>query len=306
MGDQEVSRYEDFMGEIQQRVQQIGKDLHEINLELKNARSTNAQHAIQENMSRKTQKELERKELLRAKTTLRFMTLTAEEISAGAFLEGEQGQRSQPFNKILAELREQSRPEDQFIYDEVKKLIDQINNVSDEKQNMYCTDSANPKVMLEIGETPVASCQNYDGGSMNECLFDYSEADTKILVVRNERGNIVARSIFRLLAGSKNIPVLHVERIYSAITSNAIPRVVYTHALNKAREMGIPVVISGKAQTESGNMEEARAARGFSLAAVDYTIESTNARAPQVYVDSAGGRTDGEYELEGLLEIKQA
>lgn len=306
-GTTELELYGDLLQGVQDRIRQVGQELHGINQQLNIVRR-GGQSDLVEGLSRsKEEREQERKEILRARSLIRLMTLDPTEVSAGAFLEGkDKKQKGDSLFLFLDRLREQALPEDRFVYEEVRNLLNQVHNQEEGSQNIYCTDSSNPKVMLEIGQVPVVSCQSYDGGSYNECLLGYSEPNTKILIVRNEKGNVIARSIFRLLSTPEGKPALHVERIYKAVASEAIGRIVYTQAVKKAEEMGVPVAVSKISQTETGNMEEAAKARGFSLAPVKYSLKSLASRAPSVYVDSAGGSTHGEYELRDLLELRPA
>ena len=302
----EIASYDDLLQSMTERIRQAGQDLHGVNQQLNIARRGNPV-LLEEYTRLKEEKETERKDLIKARNIIRLMTLSPQEILQGTFLEGkDKKQRGESLFKLLEQLKMESVSDDQFIYDEVKRLFEQVQSSDSSAQNLYCTDSSNPKVMLEIGETPVNSCQHYDDGSYSGCLMGYSEPNTKILIVRNERGSIIARSIFRLLTDSNGLPALHVERIYSSFAGKSIPRVIYTRALKKAEEMGISVVVSKRAETEQGAIEEAQEASSFLLVTYPDKLVSKASRAPRVYVDSAGGSNTGSYELTDLLEIKRA
>jgi hypothetical protein len=251
--------------------------------------------------------EKRRSNLIRARKIIRLINIKPNEVAAGYFLEGKDSkQRGDSIDKVLNELKDESADENSFAYDEVKNMLDSFRSSSDEKQNLICTDSSDPKIWLEIGEKPVASCQSYDHGGFNECLVAYTDPNTKILVLRNEKGNVIARSIFRLLETTSGEPALHIERIYSASTSKGILRSMFSRSYQKAQEMGLPLLISEKSQDEEGTEKEAQLAEGYVLNNVNYSLNSKASRAPKVYVDSAGGVSyDGKYEMNDLVEVQK-
>lgn len=249
----------------------------------------------------------ERKELIRARKILRLITIKPNEVALGYFLEDKDGKhRGDSLNDVLSELEENAFEEDKFVYGAVRDMINLSKSTTSEKQNLTCTDSSDPKVWLEIGENPVASCQSYIDGGHNDCLVAYTDPNTKILVLHNERGHIIARSIFRLLITNNGNPALHVERIYSTSTSKSVAKIIYARAYQKAREMDLSLLISEQSQDEDGAEKEFQKSEEYQATKVDYSLISKSSRAPKVYVDSAGGvARGGAYEMTDLLEIKK-
>lgn len=276
-------------GYIYTQVMAIGKEIQRINSEKE------ADTDVKDALKRK------RKECLRIGDFLKFCNLSRKELLTGKFASGK------TLLEELNRLRGSASSANSFIYDYITSQITQLSETVATAQNLYCADSSDPKVTLEIGETPVPSCQHYENGEYNGCLLGYTEPNTKILIARNEKGNIIARSIFRLLTDSNGQPALHVERIYAAVASSAVPRIIYSHAIKKAEEMGMRVFVNKWSETEEGVKEEALLARGFKLTPVPkYTLSSFASRAPALWVDSvSGGLNNGVYTIDDLLEIKR-
>lgn len=309
--DHLMSNYpdQDLVVGLQQDLASLGQQLAITNRELASSKKqtgSDPKH-ISELEQAKVDLEKRRSNLIRARKIIRLINIKPNEVAAGYFLEGKDSkQRGDSIDKVLNELKDESADENSFAYDEVKNMLDSFRSSSDEKQNLICTDSSDPKIWLEIGEKPVASCQSYDHGGFNECLVAYTDPNTKILVLRNEKGSVIARSIFRLLETSSGEPALHIERIYSASTSKGILRSMFSRSYQKAQEMGLPLLISEKSQDEEGSEKEAQLAEGYMLNTVNYSLNSKASRAPKVYVDSAGGVSyDGQYEMKDLVEVQK-
>jgi len=237
-----------------------------------------------------------------------LISLRPQEVASGRLLEGEdlkkQGER---LEQVILKLQQVIPEEGQFVLSRIRGVLEDYHNQTDEKQNLLCTDSSDPKVTLEVGENPVGSCQSYATGSENKCLLGYTDPNSKVLVLRNERGKIVARSIFRLLSTPQGDPSLHVERIYSSIASSGVDRALYTHAMKKAKQMNVPLYISSQAQDENGISSEVLLPDGMQTEPVDYSLLSHTSRAPFVYVDSAGGRRSwGKYEVKNIVKVNES
>lgn len=296
---------------LQQDLGSLGQRLAVTNRELsglrKQADSAN-EGRIAELEQEKVRLEDGRRILIRARKIFRLAGLQPDEVASGYFLEGkDRKQRGDSIAKVLGELKESSAQENGFIYDGIKDMLDSLRTASDEKQNLVATDSSDPKVWIEIGEKPVTSCQSYDGGGFNECLLAYTDPDTKFLILRNQRGKIIARSVFRLLETGDGDPALHIERIYSSTTSKGVIRSMFARAYQKAEELGVPLYMSGESQDEGGVEKPAPVAEGYRATAVQESLFSRASRAPKAYVDSAGGvQTDGKFELKNLMEIRKS
>lgn len=295
--------------EIQNNLSSAGQELASVNKRMSELRKTaggTESEEFKELSNKRLNLEEIRRELLKNRAFMKLSTLKPEEIVSGYFLEGEDLKKKvAPIKKVLDELRPQIPEEGIFVLERIDQLIQSFYDQTQEKQNLTCTDSSSPKVLIEIGEKPVGSCQHYAHGSLNDCLLGYSDPNTKILILANERGNPVARSIFRLLTTSHGKPALHIERIYSSTASQGVLLSIYTHAYRKAKEMGIPLLVSQESQNEQGVETGIQVPAGFDSIPVEYVLVSGNSRAPKVYVDSAGGeRSRGNYKMDNLLEVK--
>lgn len=312
----DIGRLVEFEGESEELYKDMGEDLRTLGQEIaslqkkrgeitKNGQTNEV--VLQDVNAQIEELEEKRKSLTKDRYIIRLLTLRPQEVTVGRLLEGEDLQKEgKKLMQVFAELQSSIPQEGQFVLERIRGILENFHSQTDEKQNLLCTDSSDPKVTLEIGENPVASCQSYVLGSENACLLGYTDANSKILVLRNERGNIVARSIFRLLSTEDGNPGLLIERIYSSVAGQGVTRALYTHALRKAQEIGIPLFVSSLSQDEQGNEADIVTPEGFTLVTQDITLRSEASRAPFVYVDSAGGRRSwGQYVVENLLEIKE-
>ena len=100
-------------------------------------------------------------------------------------------------------------------------------------------DTIDPKVTLEIGETPQRTCQHYESGMFNEGLIGYYDPEVKIIIVRNENGGIIGRSIMRLMQDENGDAILFIETIYASVSRPTVRTMIEEHANKKAAEMGI-------------------------------------------------------------------
>lgn len=294
--------------DIQNNLSSIGQELASMNKRLSELRKIvdgTTTNEFQNLSNRKEEIEQVRRAVLKNRNFMKLANLKPQEVSSGYLLEGEDLKKKvAPIGKVIEELKSQIPEDGLFVLDRVEKLLQSFYGQTQEKQNLTRTDSSSPKVLIEIGEKPVGSCQHYAHGSHNDCLLGYSDPNTKILVLRNEKGNSVARSIFRLLTTSDGKPALHIERIYSSTASQGVLRSIYTHAYRKAKEIGIPLFVSQESQNEQGAETGVQVPSGFEAVPVEFSLVSEASRAPKVYVDSAGGeRSWGNYKMDNLLEI---
>ena len=127
-------------------------------------------------------------------------------------------------------------------------------------------------LMLLCGTQVQGSCQRIDGdASFNKCLLAYLlDGKNRLIAIKDKEGNIVARSILRLLWDTNgNSPVLMQERIYSNVLNANL-----TDALDKF----------AKAEAERLGIALYRQDGGGSA-----SLESFGSIAPWEYVDSAAG-----------------
>jgi len=304
---------EETLNDLAKELADLGQESALVNRELgllkKTDLASNPEDAKRAEMLAKRKEELEaqKKTLTTGRSLLRVLNLLPQEISAGYLLEG--ADRKKKGDRILSlidGLRRNIPEEGHFVLDNILKILDQFRNQNQAKQNLRCIDSSRPKHLFEVGAKPISSCQHYGHGSHNDCLLGYSGPDTKILILENEQGNIVARSIFRMLSRGNGGPGEHAERIYASSASPGIARSIYTHASRKGEKNEIPVYTSRFNQDEEGVETGVVIPPGFDFVRTAEKLHSQNSRAPKVYVDSAGGvRSFGKYTMEDLLEIKR-
>jgi hypothetical protein len=104
---------------------------------------------------------------------------------------------------------------------------------------MTAEDTIDPKVTLEIGATPQRTCQHYESGAYNQGLIGYFGPEVKIGIVRNERGNIIALSVVRLMEDEQGNAVLYAEPVYQSIVSPQVRTLLSEHFAKKAAKMGV-------------------------------------------------------------------
>ncbi|RJQ27242.1 hypothetical protein C4577_01680 [Candidatus Parcubacteria bacterium] len=293
---------------VQVSLAKSGQALAQINRQLLDLRKGGKSDSDEFNsvLLRRGEIEQERNAKLKLRNILKIILLRPEELVSGYFRD-----KSDLTKKVgliadtLEQLKDQSPPEAAFVFETINQLVDNFYAVTQEKQNLTTIDSSNPKVMMEIGENPVSSCQHYAHGSHNDCLIGYSDPNTKILIIRNDKGSVIARSIFRLLTDSEGNPSLHLERIYTAVSSPAIPRSLYTHAYKKAAEMGVRLYVTMSEQSEDQGKTRTYLPEGFNLDKSGLELNSFASRTPKVYVDSAQGiRSFGQYTIKNLAEVR--
>ena len=149
---------------------------------------------------------------------------------------------------------------------------------------------------LKIGADPVTTCQHYQSaGSYNYGLLSYViDPNIRILQMRNEEGQLVARSVLRLLGNENGEPQLFLESVYSVNTHPKIKEAMHAFARQKAQAMGVEIYTKheGLGLESSGGPST--------------TLISRGSRAPYVYVDAIGGKArNGIYEIPNTVSLGQ-
>jgi hypothetical protein len=278
------------LNEVKQELKLLGPRLAEIG---KQVSLLSKDPETPEEMKRSVQAEKAKLEQLRNILTrnrdiIRLVSITPEEVMSGYFIEA--GKRVQSIDTFLRGMRDRVPSEGQFVIDQIITQLGSLRTQGVEKENIQCEDTSDPKITLEVGAVPVESCQHYESGSYNECLLGYTEPNTKVLVVRNGKGNIIARSILRLLSAEGGAPALHVEQIYTSSAGVGVKRSIFEHAFRKAVSLDVPLV---------ANAEDVPTDFNFKIGE-EIELTSKGSRAPKVYVDSAGGsKSWGNYRIRG-------
>lgn len=151
------------------------------------------------------------------------------------------------------------------------------------------TDDAND-LLLSGTETP--TCQNVEGGTQNKCLLALLlDGKNRLIAIKNEKGEIVARAILRLLwDDSNNAPALFFEKIYPQDLPQPLRKTLLGMAKLSAKRLGLPLYsLEGKSSYISVN------------------LRSLGSIAPFEYVDVKGGlRPNSGVRVQGKFKIKRA
>jgi len=215
---------------------------------------------------------------------IRIANITAEEVVAGALLTDpdENGNRKiqQKLVDALEQLTEKLPSDLTFIPQGVMDLLNDHASEGEGIQLFTVEDTIDPKVTIEIGETPSRSCQHYETGGYKGGLIGYFDPEVKIFIVRNEKGGIIARSIVRLMEDESGDPIMYAEPVYSSVASPQVNSMMIDHIAKKAASMGVEV---------GGHLsQESRKSRKLKVRAL---------RMPATYSDSAGGINTGGLEV---------
>jgi len=278
------------MGELKQNLQEIGQKISQLGKSLKGS-TPDQEKNIRAEMAELSEL---RKRLEDERDLLRLTMLSAEEISQGYLLEGEQNRRGQKINKLVRSLREHFS-DSQSVFDQIQKSLAELETGDQSAQKLVAEDSSDLQVNFHIGAEPETSCQHYATGSMNEALLGYvAEANTKATIIKNEKGKIIGRRVTRILGLRDGTPVMFLEEKYASTASGIVDKVMLTHLVNKAEKMGMRLFIKSSEALPDG----------YSLVSRPDTLYSKGGRAPQVYVDAEGGKkSHGKYSIRGVKEI---
>lgn len=141
------------------------------------------------------------------------------------------------------------------------------------------------KLFFHAGED-VGSCQSYTGDfHYNNALLGYAlDGKNQLLAVYNEKTNvIIGRSILRILLDENSKPVLYIESLYGNVSLND-QKTLLSLAKERADELGVPLLISGKFHKQlsslvnaHSNEQELTSVSGWKREYIDSgTVENTN------------------------------
>ncbi len=304
-----LSLTEEGLQTLAQELSQLGQQLAVVNKEFGSLKKQAGvgQGRLEVLDMEKRQLEQKRRELLTARGIIRLALLKPAELVAGYLLEGQDGKKKgDPLTQLINSVRREMGQEGQFIFDNIEQKFAGFRTQTQSKQNLESTDSSSADDLFLVGVRPVGSCQHYAHGSHNDCLLGYSGPDTKIIMLRNEKGNVAARAIVRLLSLKDGSPAMHLERIYSSSLSKGVTKAMYNHALKKAEGLNMPLYTSERSQNEQGREVEIQTVEGINLAHKPDKLRSFKTKAPKVYVDSIGGaRSFGKYIIANLVQIER-
>ena len=303
---EDIDEMQNIIPQIQERLQElwpelwrVWKRIWEIDLLKSNWELQDKQKNELLNLENEKRKLLEEKEnLQRNLLFIRLANLKPNEIASGYLYVGDK--KDMKLSQAIKKLQDASGSDSQFIFTQIKNLLAWINEIwTQQKQNLTCEDTWNPKITLEIWENPVPSCQSYYYWEYNNCLLWYFDPNNKIIVLRNEKWNIIARSVLRLLEDNSWNPILHLEKIYSTSPSKSITNLITQHAYSKAISMWAPLYIS-KSNVEWGNKSS------FNYINDKQSFYSQGSKAPNSYVDSAWWeRSFGKFSISWALKVEK-
>ncbi len=210
---------------------------------------------------------------------IRIASLRPQEILEDSLLT-EEGKRQKELSSVLSEIKSELPEEVAFIPDTVQRLIEGYKQMHAGRTKLEVMDTDSPKTTVEIGEKPLRSCQHYASGGFSEGLVGYFGPDVKIIAAFNESGNIVGRSIVRLMQDQNGDPVLYAEPTYISIPSSSLSGMMREHLEVMSERMG-GVRYGGALGTN----------RGDSSNAEEVTVQSL--KMPVAYSDGAYGLNRG-------------
>ncbi len=226
----------------------------------------------------KKQIEGTRAELEQLRVLIRIANITPEEVLAGSLLapakDGGTPRPQQSLQAALNFLVSELPSELRFIPESAAQLLASSAEEQGGPMRMTSQETIDPKVTIEIGQTPQRTCQNYETGAFNGGLIGYFGPEVKLLVVRNDRGNIIARAVMRAMEGEDGGTVLFTEPVYQSIVSPQVKVLLSELAGKKAAKMGVEL---------RGSLAEEQ-----SIKPKELTVRKL--KMPAVYSDQSGGQ----------------
>ena len=232
--------------------------------------------------------EIKLTQLEQLRLLIRVANISAEEVASGALLKepDKNGVRKiqKQLDDVISTLTEDLPPAIAFIPQSVKQILTDHLTQNGKIELFEVEDTIDPKVTLEIGETPQRTCQHYESGGYNEGLIGYYDPEVKIIIVRNENGGIIGRSIMRLMQDESGDAILFIETIYASVSSPTVRTMIEEHASKKAAEMDIELI---------SNLPEF----GNHLSDKPRTMIVRKLKMPAIYSDTAGGVKRGSMKI---------
>jgi hypothetical protein len=159
------------------------------------------------------------------------------------------------------------------------------------KRQLTLTDKFDLSTHLKIGEKPAPSCQSYNDGAFNGGLLSYiADPNVRMLQIWDSGGQIVSRSVLRLLQKDDGSPALFMERVYSTNAHDKIPSLLASLAKQKADAMGVDLILSSEVSAVVPHGSESNKIK----------LSSKGSMTPYVYTDVGGGLVEnGIYSVTG-------
>ena len=106
-------------------------------------------------------------------------------------------------------------------YNNVNDAIKFLTTPIVEPTKIQVLETDDPNHILLMGTEVLNSCQSiYGSPALNKCLLGYFlDGKHRLCLVCDQKGNILARSVLRLLINDQNQPVLYLEKVYEAFNN---------------------------------------------------------------------------------------
>ncbi len=151
-------------------------------------------------------------------------------------------------NQAIEKLISRISYEDMKItFGEARKILNSPEIKELERVTVVETDL--PHKLFDIGRTPIQSCQRWNERTgYNKCLLAYlADSNKKLYQVLDQNGNVIIRSVVRLLPFDEESPILLVERPYASRWTEDYGKVLFSQIAQRALELsealGNPVSI---------------------------------------------------------------
>lgn len=149
-------------------------------------------------------------------------------------------------------------------------------------------DSDNASDLLLLGRE-TGGCQNIDKDPTNNksALAYMTDGKLRLLGVKDDKGKLVGRCIFRLMTDKKTgAPVLFLERYYTLNGNPIIRDSLLKFALHRAKELNLPLLSKEVLIGDNNNLKT-----------YSGEIESVGSTAHFEYTDAGSGMTNGIYTI---------
>ena len=159
---------------------------------------------------------------------------------------------------------------EEFVND-VEGMIKVLQMQNQTYEDYTLTNTDRFDLMLLCGTQIQGSCQRIDGDpKYNKCLLAYLlDGKNRLIAIKDKEGNIVARSILRLLWDTnKKCPVLMQEKVYKNILDESLEEALNAFAKAQAERLGVDCYKPDEEGTAS--------LRSFSSVAPWEYVDSTN------------------------------
>ena len=178
-------------------------------------------------------------------------------------------------------------------FGEVKKILDSPDVKNLERVAVVETDA--PYKLFDVGRTPVQSCQRWtERTGYNKCLLAYvADSNKKLYQVLDENGNVIVRSIVRLMQFDKESPVLLVEGPYATRWTRDYGRVLFAQVAQRAlglnEALGEPIAIASNDRRIQEVMADFGKQYDSKLHSKEYERKLPESKNGFEYSDSLGG-----------------